>query len=291
MIVTNELGLPQPFVDAASSDHEYTPKRYSVTAIQKGVRQAILERRHSDEIERDASDMVWAIFGKAVHSVLENSQESDTQLKENWVSAEMPNGYTLSGIFDLYDDETGTVTDYKTASVWKVVFGEFDDYRFQALGYCWILRQMGFDAKRGEVVILLKDHSKSKAEREAGYPPHPVVKVGWDFTEADFDDFGMYAQRRFEEIEAAEALPDDELPPCTPEERWRKPDKWAVRKKGNKKAQRLFDDEETASNYRSLLDDPDDFEVEYRPGEDSKCAKYCDVCEFCNQYKASREAA
>lgn len=288
MGLINTLGLPQPFVDAATSDYIHTERRYSVTSLLNGVRQNVLTRRHGEEIEQDVADMVWLIFGKAVHSILENSKESDTQLKENWVSADMPNGYVLSGIFDLYDDATGTVTDYKTASIWKAVFGEYDDYRTQLLGYCWILRQMGFDAHRGEIVMLLKDHSKTKAKREADYPPHPVKIVSWDFAERDFDDFGMWVQHRFEEIEAAEQLPDDQLPLCTPEERWHKPDKWAVRKRGVKKAMRLLDSELEAQAYKAHQEakGAKGIEIEFREGTDSKCMDYCPVCEFCDHYKA-----
>ena len=133
MKFTNQLNLPQPFVSAAESDYRYTPKRYSATALLKGVRQYILERRHDDEITEDVSDMVWAVFGTAVHGILESAQETDTQLKENKLVVDMPNGYQLSGIFDLYDDATGTVTDYKTASVWKVKFGEKDPTQFEYL--------------------------------------------------------------------------------------------------------------------------------------------------------------
>lgn len=64
MKLTNELNLPQPFVDAATSDYQYTDKRYSVTSVLKGTREAILQRRHSEEIETDVSEMVWAIFGQ-----------------------------------------------------------------------------------------------------------------------------------------------------------------------------------------------------------------------------------
>jgi len=107
MRITNEMGLPQPFVSAVEKEYTYKPKRYSVTSILKGPREAILQRRHDDEITSDVSDMVWALFGTAVHSVLENAQETDDQLKENKIVVEMPNGYELSGIFDLYDDSTG----------------------------------------------------------------------------------------------------------------------------------------------------------------------------------------
>jgi hypothetical protein len=283
MQITNELGLPQPFVDAVSSEYQYKPKRYSVTAVLKGTREMMLQRRHADEITSDVADMVWMIFGSAVHSILERSHESDTQLKENWVSMEMPNGYTLSGIFDLYDDATGTVTDYKTATVWKVIYDEWDDYRKQTLAYCCILRSMGFDARRGEIVALLKDHSKSKAEHDSSYPQHPVYRIGWDFTEDDIAEMNSWLEARFIEIEAAEKLPDNELPMCTDEERWAKPDKWALMKNGRKSAVKLYDNERDACDASNA--NGKGYYVEHRRGEDVKCEKYCSACQFCDYFR------
>ena len=57
MILTNKLNLPQPFVDAATNDHEYTEGRYSVTELLGGTCEAILKRRHSDELTDDVADM------------------------------------------------------------------------------------------------------------------------------------------------------------------------------------------------------------------------------------------
>lgn len=281
MSITNVLSLPQPFVDAATSDHTYTPKRYSVTQLLKGTKEAILERRHAGETDGDVADMIWLIFGSAVHSILQNAQESDTQLKENWISADMPNGYTVSGIFDLYDDATGTVTDYKTASVWKVIYDEWDDYRKQTLLYCWILRQMGFDAKRGQIVALLKDHSKSKARFDQEYPQHPVVTKTWEFSDYEFDGAGEWLRRKFAEIEECEQLPDDEIPACTPDERWYKPGKYAVMKKGRKKAIKLYDDKAQADIHALEIGGY----VEQRPSSDGKCQGYCSVCNFCSYWR------
>lgn len=283
MPLTNSLNLPQPFVDAVTSNYRYKDKRYSVTQILGGIRPAILSRRHQDEITEDVADMVWMIFGSAVHSILEKSKESETQLKENWVSAELPNGYTLSGIFDLYDDATKTVTDYKTATVWKVIYGEWDDYRKQLLMYCWMLRKMGFDARKGQIVAMLKDHSKSKAKFDASYPKHPVYTISWEFTDQEFEELESWLVQRFEEIEAAEKLPDDELPLCTAEERWAKPDKWAVRKKGNKRALKVHDSQESAESHLESLGNG--YEIEFRPGADGKCGEYCSCHEFCDYWK------
>lgn len=287
MVITNELGLPQPFVSAAESDYRYKPKRYSVGSLTKGVRQSILERRHADEIEQDCADMVWAIFGTAVHSILANAEETDTQLKENWISADLPNGYTISGIFDLYDDATGTVTDYKTVSVWKVVKGDWEDYRMQVLAYCWILRQMGFDAAHGEIVALLKDHSKSKAKHEPDYPKHPVYTKRWDFTDADFDAIECRIRERFAEIERCEKLPDDDLPVCTKAERWGSDDIWAVTKKGGKRASKLHTDEQSAIEDAAKRTEKEGkpYEVQFRPGTDTRCLDYCSCAPFCNHYR------
>ena len=288
MRLTNRLGLPQPIVDAATRDHEYTPKRYSVTQMLKGPREAILARRHSDEIEGDVADMAWTIFGSSMHLLLEQSQESATQLKENYITVDMPNGYVLSGIFDLYDDATGTVTDYKSATVWKVIYGEWDDYREQLLSYVWMLRQIGFDARRGEIVAILKDHSKAKARTERDYPDHPFYVIGWDFSDEELAEFGERIAAKFREIERCERLADDDLPLCTPEQRWAKPDQWAVMKQGNKKSSKNFDNEPDAVRYAAKLqeDSGRKCHVEHRPGKDQKCLEYCDCRPFCNYGRA-----
>lgn len=295
MKITNKMNLPQPFVSAVEREYSYTPKRYSVTSVLKGVREAILQRRHDDEIESDVSEMVWAIFGTAVHSILEGAQETESQIKENKIDVEMPNGYVLSGIFDLYDDATGTVTDYKTASIWKVKFGEFDDWRQQTLIYCWMLRQIGFDAKRGQIVAMLKDHSKNKA-RTGEHPPLPVFQIGWDFTERDFDEAEQYLLGKFAQIEEAEKLPDDELPMCTEAERWTRGESFAVVKRGLKRAKKVFktedygqEAEQRAREYASVIGEG--FTVEHRPGIDGKCLDYCSAAPFCSHYKRITEEA
>lgn len=296
MKLTNHMNLPQPFVSAASSDYQYKPQRYSATAILKGIRQCILERRHDAEIEQDVSDMVWAIFGTAVHGILEGAQETDTQLKENKLVVDMPDGYQLSGIFDLYDDATGTVTDYKTASVWKVNFGkndpkEFEDWRKQLLIYCWMLRQIGFNAHRGEIVALLKDHNKTQAKL-GKHPAHPVFRIGWDFADDEINGCGEWLKERFAQIEAAEQLPDDQLPMCTKEERWGKDDVWAVKKKGVQRATKLHDSKaEAVADAKARTErEGKQYEVEYRPGKDSRCLDYCSACHFCDHYNQIKEA-
>ena len=280
MKITNKFGLPQVFVEMATSDYEYEENEYRVTSLLKSIRETILERRHHEEIEQDVSDMIWLLFGTAVHNVLENHQEGDNEIKEERLKISIGD-YILSGQFDLYNAETKTITDYKTCSIWKIIYGDFEDWRQQLLIYAYMLECIGFEVKKGEVIALMKDHSKAQAKRKADYPELPVEKIIFKFTKKDFKEIEKWITERFLQIAAAEQLPDDELPLCTPEERFNSGDTFAVMKKGRKRAMRVLDSMEDAERWKE--NNGGDF-VEIRPGEDKKCEDYCRVNMFCDYY-------
>lgn len=289
-MITNKLNLPQPFVDAATSSHRYKPNRYSVTEVLGGTCEAVLKRRHAGEGEEDVSDRLWAVLGSAVHKVLEMAQSAPEQHQEQWIcvpvtvpTADGKKTYQLSGIFDLFDEATGTVTDWKVTSVYTVLFRDFEKWRKQVLAYCWMLRQKGYDAHRGQIVAMLRDHNMRKARTEKDYPPHPVFVIEWDFTEEEIAQAGAGIADWYLEAKAQEALPDDELEPCSPEARWHKPDTWAVVKDGNKRAARVLDDPDEASVLCDQLAKKTGktHHVEFREGEDTRCQSYCSVAQFC----------
>ena len=145
MIITNTQNLPQPFVDAVTRNYEYKEKRYSVTSLLKGYREILLTRRHYSEIEQDVADSIWMILGSAVHKILEEANDDEDLLKEIRLEWTTPNGYILSGIADLYSVKEQKVIDYKTGSVWKVIFGDWADYRKQLLYYAVLLRKNGYE--------------------------------------------------------------------------------------------------------------------------------------------------
>lgn len=284
MNYTNELNLPQPFVEAVKSNHVYKPNRYSVTEVLGGTCEAILKRRHDSDITDDVSQRVWSLFGTAVHKVLQEASATETQLQENWISVPIEGTpYELSGIFDLYDDSTGTVTDYKTAGTIKWQKQEFDDYKMQVLLYCWMLQQMGFEAWNGEIVMILRDWVKSKARFDSDYPQHQVQKVAWRFNNHDMELAENFIAGWFTEVQEQEKRPDSKLIPCTQEQRWHKDDKWAVVKLGAKRATRVLDSEDAANSLAAQLSEKQGkgFHVEYRKGEDTKCLMYCPVAQFC----------
>lgn len=282
MKINNKLNLPQPFVDAVTREYEYKDKQYSVTTILKDIREILLTRRHHNEIEQDVADMIWLILGTATHSVLENSKEADAEFKEEHFVEEVQNGYKLSGQADLYNIETKTVTDYKTCSVWKVIYNDWEDYRKQLLMYAWAFKKMGFEVDKGEIIAIIKDHSKTKAKVDSSYPQYPVYKKIFEFTESDYEEIEKFIKEKFSEIEKFEKIPDNELPLCSEEARWNDGDKYAVKKRGNKRALRVYDTMKEAEEH---LKQDESLELEVRKGEDKKCLEYCSCCEFCNYWK------
>ena len=282
MKINNKLNLPQPFVDAVTREYEYKDKQYSVTTILKDVREILLTRRHQNEIEQDVADMIWLILGTATHSVLENSKEADAEFKEEHFVEEVQDGYKLSGQADLYNAETKTVTDYKTCSVWKVIYDDWDDYKKQLLMYAWAFKKMGFEVNEGQIVAIIKDHSKTKAKVDNNYPQFPVYKKAFNFTKQDFEEIETYIKEKFTEIAKYEKVSDEELPICSKEARWNDGDKYAVKKKGNKRALRVYDTLEEAEEH---LKQDNDLELEIRKGEDKKCMEYCSCCQFCEYWK------
>lgn len=282
MKLTNQLNLPQPFVDALTRDYEYKDKRYSVTSLLKGNKEIILTRRHFNEMEEDVSDSIWLLFGTAVHKVLEEAKEAHDELKETKIAYEFPNGYTMSGQQDLYSESLKRITDYKTGSVWKVIYGDWEDYRKQCLYYALLFRKIGFECDNAEIVMILKDHSKKDARLKPDYPKHPVYIQHFDFTDQDFEEAEKEIMAKFEELDNLENVPDDAILECNKKERWATDDKYAVMKKGAKKAVKLCNSEEEAKEYISAGKGDS---IEFRPGEDKKCNEYCSCKEFCNFWK------
>lgn len=289
MQITNVHDLPQQFVDMATVEYEVNPNEYRATSLLRGIRENILLRRHHNEIVVDVADMVWMLFGTAVHDVLKRAQEKDSELKEERLYKKYGD-VTLSGQFDLYCGETMTLTDYKTTSVWKVVYKSFDDWERQGNIYAVLLKEYGFLVKLFNVVAFLKDHSKTKAKYDPSYPQLPVARESFKVDAKDTSETDKWIAGRLEQLSSASKhLKDDELPVCTDEERWYSGDRWAVMKKGRKTAVRVLDTEEAAIHWlQTELDvkgNPKGEYIEKRPGENRKCDDYCYAAPFCNWYQ------
>jgi len=284
MKITNKMNLPKPFVSAVESDYEYKDKQYSVTALlSDSLRETMLKRRYFKEVEQDVADMIWMIIGNGIHKILEESTESENELKEEYLKIPMGDDYFLSGRADLFNDKEEKVTDYKTCSAWKVIYGDYEDWQKQTLIYGWMFRQIGFKVTKGEIIAIMKDWSSSKAKLEPDYPQYPVKRIMFNFSERDFKYIEEYLKKKFKEIKELEKVKDEELPMCSLKDRFNSGDKYAVKKIGNKRAHRVFDNMLDAKKLLSELGSG--YEIEERPGEDKKCLEYCSVCKYCSYWK------
>ena len=284
MIITNKYNLPEAFVKAIQNARHNEEGCLSATTLLKGTKEIILENRHFDEIVIDASDEVWSVIGTAAHSVLEH-QEDDAFKEEKF---EVPVlDYKVTGKVDRYDLTHETLEDWKTTSVWKVIFQDFEDWKKQGLIYTWLLRQSGLNVRHIRFIALLKDHSKSEAKKKADYPQSPVYIYEFDPSEEELTHIEAYIKEKVFEVSANADKPDDEIAECSPEQRWATPTKWAVMKEGRKTAVKLYETEEEALNFiEDLEKEKDKHFIEERKGQDKKCSDYCACCEFCSYYKS-----
>ena len=296
MKITNNFGMPQPFVDFAINDKYSKGKAdISVTSLIDSPKIRLMKDKYDDQIEVDAVDMVWALFGTAVHSVLEKSKQSDDIITEERLYKEV-DGWVLSGAIDRQefvsnDDGSRTVNiiDYKVTSVWSVIYGK-PEWENQLNCYAYLASKTNVGSLK--ICAILRDWNRRDAEKKEDYPKAPIVFVDvplWDKSKTE-----EYIKDRIRIHQEAQISFDlnEDVGLCSDEDMWKKNDTWAVKKKGQKRAIRVLDSEEEANNYIDWHNETDqvytkktDLEIEFRSGEYTRCGNYCSVADFCNQYK------
>jgi hypothetical protein len=130
---------------------------------------------------------------------------------------------------------------------------------------------------------MIKDHSKRDAKRDSSYPLCPTYVYEFPVTKTDLDEIETFIREKVAVYKQYQETTDDDIPPCSSDERWAKPTKYAVMKTGNKRAVRVMDTPDEAEKLASDLGK--NHYVEIRPGESVRCQDYCSCCEFCNFYR------
>jgi hypothetical protein len=279
MKLTNVKGLPETLLKAISYSGHKKDGFYSVTELLQPPRVIHLKKRHWEEIEEDASDRIWAILGNAVHYILQKG-ETDTSLVEQTITMSL-DGIKVSGTADLYHN--GLISDYKTTSVWSVIYKDRkEDWEKQLNMYAMLYRHAGFDVKGLEIVAILRDWSKSEAKRNMDYPQAAVQVIPIKLkSPKETEDM---VKELIKGIEVCKDLPDNDLPLCTDKDRWCKDTVWAVMKEGRKSAVKLYDNEHMANE---AAEKEKKGYVQERKGKAIRCEDYCSANIFCNQFKDS----
>ena len=175
MKYSNKYDLPEEVYKALVIDkygHSNDPYRVSATALLKSPKERLLTLRHKSELETDAVDRLWSVFGTACHNIFER-QESDG-VKERRLSMQVGK-MTLSGQTDIYLPDKKIIRDYKVTSAWKFIYKEFDDYEKQLNIYAALHRQAGLEVEGLEIVAILRDFSKRDADKKPDYPQLPII--------------------------------------------------------------------------------------------------------------------
>jgi hypothetical protein len=283
MKLTNEYGIPQTFINVLERPTYNKGKAHlSATQLLNSPKIVALTRKFEDEIEQDASEMVWSIVGSAIHNFLEQGKD-ENHIVEQRIHIEH-DGWHITGAVDLQEVEADGihVKDYKFTSVWAAM-NEKPEWENQLNIYAWLVEKVKkVPVKSVTIVAMLRDWSRRDREKD-GYPKAPILEIPmklWTMAERD-----AYIAKRISLHSACEFAieTDGGLPDCTPEEMWEKPTVWAIKKKGNVRAKSLYESEVFATEALEQLGK--DYEIEVRQGERTRCANFCPVSQYCQQYR------
>jgi hypothetical protein len=271
---------------------------YSVTTLLDPPRVVHLNKRHINQVDLFIQDLYHSWSGTAAHNYLEFCLDKvrDKHGVKKYV-CEQRNSMTIhsrlvSGAFDALWLEKLSLWDLKNTSTWKIMFGSKDDWAAQQNMYRLLYwNQHNVELKELWIIGIFRDWSKANKMRYGkGYPNTPVIKYGlpiWGMQETlDF------MTVRVLELKAQEDVHDDDLPFCTFEDMWAKPDKVAVKADNRKNALRICDsmkDAETwIENYlngATCKHKPEQLSFDIRRAERTRCEHWCSVNGYCNQYQ------
>lgn len=285
MQITNNHNLPASFVNFARNDkYSKGESDISVTTLIDSPRVRLLREARSAEMTSDAADMIWPLFGTAVHHILESASDDENVTLEERLYAKV-NDWVLSGAVDHQKIEGNSIsiTDYKVTSVWSVIHGKIE-WEQQLNCYAFLAQKTkGMKVKSLQICAILRDWNRREAERREDYPQAPVALIDiplWpDTKRIDYINNRVALHQDAQiNFDLAQTFSD-----CSDEERWKRGEAWAVKKKGNKRAQRVFDNETSAEEF---MKDKTNLEIEHRQGEYVRChGDYCGVANFCSQFK------
>lgn len=273
MILTNKLGWPDAYVKLAfGNSYRPNPERIGVTALNKSPQIRQLQLEQWDNITCDVGDFFTGILGNCLHKALELNAPAGTR-PEHKLEYNV-DGLTLVGKADL---SNGGIEDYKLMAAFSWVFGEDKDFIEQLNVLNWLRVKNGFEpAKFLRIHAFIKDWSVYQT-RDKDYPQQRYIKMDvpiWPLEETEH-----FIRQRI-------ALHKNPNYTCSDADKWVKLEKWAVMKKGGKKAERLLDTAIEAEQYiiqRNWANAyaKGDIHIEQRKSQPRNCQDYCIVRSVC----------
>jgi hypothetical protein len=284
MKLTNKFNLPPTFVNVIKRpQYSKGSSEISVTEILSPPQLVLLRRQHQEDIEQDAADMVWSLFGSAVHNILEHGKDDHHIVEERLFTTF--EGWSISGAIDLQEMVEGKVliADYKVTSAWTVQ-QEKQEWIDQLNLYAWLVERVKGEKVAGlQIIGIVRDWSRREAALKDTYPQAPIVTL--DIPLWSFEDREEFVRRRLTlHNEANFAAVSGFMPECTPEEMWEKPTTYAIMKAGGVRAKKVCNTLSEAENF--VVTKYPDHHIETREGGRTRCESFCQAAPFCKQYQS-----
>jgi len=275
MAITNNYNLPKPIYDAITSGRKRPePGRIGVTSLIGSPLRRILTYQHWGNLVEDASDGLWALLGRSVHSVLEKHGGDGAEIK-----LEVPfRGMIIVGIIDSLRDNI--LSDYKVSSVWSHKLGLKSQWEAQVNVYRWLAMQSGLRVDELRIMFIVRDWNKKDARKDSSYPQIPFI----DSTVPIWakDKIQDYISEQVDQHAMAEELlrKGEPIPECSEKEKWTRPTTYAVAHAENDRAMRVFPTETEAIGY-IVAKGLSGYTVWKRPGENVRCNLFCNCKNVC----------
>jgi len=285
MRISNKWGLPQTFLNVAKRPAYTKGKAHvSATELLNSPRIVQLKKKYDDQIETDVSDMIWSIIGTAIHGVLEHGKDANHIVEQRL--HEVLDGWHISGAIDLQivHPDGIEINDYKNVGVWSVM-NEKIEWEQQLNIYAWLVEKVKkTPVVKLAIIAIIRDWNRRDAKTREGYPQCQVETIPitlWPMEQRE----EFIRNRIHIQSEGLFAMETGEvLPLCTPDEMWEKPTTYAVKKEGAARAKSVHADLEEAEE--ALEKAGKGYALEVRAGERTRCANFCPVSQFCDQYEA-----
>jgi hypothetical protein len=243
-----------------------------------------------DELRSDASERLWAIMGTMLHNFIAEHC-GDNEISEERLTYHHTIGersVAISGQADLLTQigpDSYRLTDWKFCKVAALSYDK-TNWLMQLRCYAWLYSLVGFPVKEAELVLILRNREAYKAAFTFDYPQSDVVRYPvdlWDFKTVESWSREMSERLILADELAVAGAPEDEVPPCSDEERWYTPERWAAKKKRATRASRVFNNEADAVAYIAAREKPEDYVIDHRLGRSVRCG-YCAARHLCSQW-------
>ena len=283
MALTNRKGLPQIICDAVAND-PYSPgdSDFTISNLLAPAFQQMLRKAYPEARTDDVADRLWAMYGSAIHYIIERAATEEDLIEERFYGIFL--GKRVSAQIDHYRDNT--ITDWKLTGAYKIkksMEKTDHDWCMQLNVQRLLMTQAGYTVDELYIGALCRDWSAYKHRTEEGYPDQ-IEYINIPILDDDL--VVNWIENRIRALLSPE--------PCSAEERWQDPPKYALMKRGGTRAikvsnsllevEKLCDEKEKAGEQKEL------YYVEIREAPNRRCEGYCDVTSVCPYYQANYAA-